>query len=233
MPRLLSALALLALLAASPAQAADRVAEFIVEARAKAVRDWQPDARLVEVEVSGYGFVPDIQSSTLKSDEKPKLALLYFYSPSAPNDIERATLQFNFAPEQQSLLTLRPELGQPRWETVRNGRSLASYTFEIPEQVMDVTDAVALAERSGVERDCAAAGPSYGCANITRAELHVYLVGDGRQVPVWRIAFGQDAKAKEIVRLVDAASGRLITNCSVPEGGAAAGSPGTLRLACR
>ena len=96
-----------------------------------------------------------------------------------------------------------------------------------------MTDAVALAERSGVERDCAGSNPAYGCANITRAELHVYLVGDGRQVPVWRVAFGQDAQAKEIVRLVNAASGRLITNCSVPEGGAAAGSPGTVRLACR
>ena len=76
--------------------AADRVAEFVAEARAAAVRDWQPDARLVQVEVSGYGFVPDFQGATLKSDETPKVALLYFYSPSAPDDLLRAMLQFNF-----------------------------------------------------------------------------------------------------------------------------------------
>ena len=228
-----SRLALAALLAASPARAADRVAEFVAEARAAAVRDWQPDARLVQVDVSGYGFVPDFQGATLKSDETPKVALLYFYSPSAPDDLLRAMLQFNFPPEQQAFVRQRPELAQPRWERLSGGRTLAPYTFAIPEQVTDVTDAVALAERSGVERDCAGSNPAYGCANITRAELHVYLVGDGRQVPVWRVAFGQDAQAKEIVRLVNAASGRLITNCSVPEGGAAAGSPGTVRLACR
>ena len=221
------------MIAVSPARAADRVGEFVAQARATAVRDWHPDARLVEVDVSGYGFVPDLQSATLKSDETPKVALLYFYSPSAPDDVLRAMLQFNFLPEQQDFVRQRPELAQPRWEKLPGGRVLAPYTYAIPEQVMGVTDAVALAERSGVERDCAAAGPAYGCAIITRAELHVYLVGDGRQVPVWRIAFGQDAQAKEIVRLVNAASGRLITNCSVPEGGAAAGSPGTVRLACR
>jgi hypothetical protein len=159
--------------------------------------------------------------------------MFYFYSPAAPEDLLRASAQTNLSGQQQELLRQHPELAKLRLEAMPGARPMAPYTLPIPDGITDVTDAVALAERSGPERDCAGANPAYGCAVLSRAELHVYLVGDGRSLPVWRIGFGQDAHAKEIVRLVNAATGRLITNCAVPDGGAAPGSPGTVRLACR
>jgi hypothetical protein len=232
MSRLLSALSLL-LLGTAPAVAADQVAAFVAQARAAAISGWHPDARLVEVEVSGYGFVPDLTGPVLRSDQTPKVALLYFYSPSAPDELLRVMFRFNFPPEQQAILRQRPELGRPRWEKLPGGRSLAPYTLPVPDGITDVTDAAALAERSGLQADCAGTNPAYGCAIITRAELHTYLLWNGRSVPVWRVGFGQDAQAKEIVRLVDAATGRVITNCAVPDGSTAAGSPGTVLLACR
>ena len=37
--------------------------------------------------MSGDGFVPDFQGATLKSGGTPKVALLYFHSPSAPDEL--------------------------------------------------------------------------------------------------------------------------------------------------
>ena len=170
----------------------------------------------------------------LKSNNMPTLAYFWFYSPTAGNgNILHVSQQFNFAPDQKDVLKQRPDLAQMRWREMSDYTTVIPWQNAIPDNTMTVMEAVALAQKSGLAEDCAGTNPYYGCGNITRADLHVYIVGANQLLPVWRLTFGQDARAGEIVRLVNASSGKLITNCTVPGASVAATERTNLYLECR
>jgi hypothetical protein len=130
----------------------------------------------------------------------------------------------------REMLKQLPDLAEMRWTEMPGYASVIPWRAEIPKDAMSASDAVALAQKSGIDADCRGAA---GCALINRAELHMYIVGKGETLPVWRIAFGRDEEAHEVVRLIDARTGKLITNCGVPAASAAATSRGNLYLMCR
>ena len=116
-------------------------------------------------------------------------------------------------PEQKDVLEQRPDLA-----TDALAVDMLDYTTVIPWQnaisdnAMTVTEAVALAQQSGLAEDCTGTNPHYGGGNITRADLHVYIVGANQLLPGAALTVRADARAREIVRLVNASSGKLITN---------------------
>ncbi len=213
----------------------DAVAAMARQARDMAKR-WHRDARLVSVQISGYGF--DLASgkggAPLRSDNTPKVAWFYFASPEAGDEtLFHVSQQFNPTPEQKELAQQRPDFGSMRATEMPNAAVVVPWRGEIPPQAMSLTEAVALAQKSGIDAQCRAADPHQGCANITRAELHMYIVGRGEMLPIWRVTFGPDGAGREVTRLVDAKTRKLITNCGVPSQAAPAIARENLYLECR
>jgi hypothetical protein len=217
------ALALLACSSAAP----DQVTQMADEAR-KLAAHWHSDAQLVLVRLSGYGFV--VNGGSLKSDNQPKQAEFYFFSADAPSQLLLAIRQFNFGAADQEMLCHRPDLAKMRALSV--DPSLAPWRIAIPRKVVSPADALAVALESSFRADCAGVKPYEGCGNVTRAELHMFVVGNGQDLPVWRIDFGQNARAEGVVRLIDGNTGKLITNCTVPEANVALSDRRNLYLDC-
>ena len=215
MKRTLVAFPVVVLCAAVAAQA-DQVVSYIPQAKSMAQTSWRPDAQLVTIQVAGYDVELSPDGKTVKPDNTPKLVYFHFYSPSDENDYLVVSQPFNFPPEQKDIVRQHPELGSMRSQVLR-AWTTTPLRNALPDEFMSVNDDVALAQKSNLQADCAGTNANYGCADVKFAELHMYIVGSGQMLPIWRIRFGQDARAKEITRLVNASSGRLITNCSVPD----------------
>lgn len=232
MRRALLALVLLALPLGLATARADQVADFGREARTLAATEWHQDARLVSIQVGGYGF--DTSKMPPTPDNTPKIVNFWFYSPTAgKDDILNVSRQFNFPPEMKDVLKLRPEAATMRRREMERYSSVIPWQIDIPAGIMDVTDAVALAQKSALSEDCAGTNPAYGCAHVALAELHMYIVGDRQALPVWKVAFGQDKSARRVARLINASSRKLITNCTVPDLSEPATARTNLYLDCR
>jgi hypothetical protein len=99
-----------------------------------ATTKWHQDAKLVSVQVSGYGFDEASMKTggPLKSNNMPTLGYFWFYSPTAGNgNILHVSQQFNFAPDQKDVLKQRHDL--PPVSTPRPWRSfkLSHLTYSL------------------------------------------------------------------------------------------------------
>ena len=233
MPFALAAFTPLMLVIAPPVWA-DQITDKIREARDLATHQWQPDSRLVYIKVSGYGFAPtEKPGAPLKRNNTPTNVLFYFYSDAHGGRAHlQVNQQINLAVDNEEVFRARPDLGAMRWNVLPSEASFIPWQVDVSDGIMPVSEAVTLAQKSALDRDCAGSNPFYGCGNVTMAELHTYIVGSGESLPIWRIQLGQDARAKEVVRLVNAKTGRLITNCSVPDSSVPATARGNIYLEC-
>jgi hypothetical protein len=202
------ALAALLLISCNSHAGGRSIPQLVNQARAEA-RKWQPDAQLVQIEVSDFGFalgpsgIPDITKAG-----PPGTVLFNFISPSA-HEAARIIAQPKLTPDQLKFLQDRG-VGAMRLEHLPTPYS--PYTLPIPETNIDPESAIAKAKRD-IGAECAgttAAAPS--CSLVQSAELHMYSVGEGGTgKPVWKISFGQNPKTFEpVTREVDAASGELV-----------------------
>jgi hypothetical protein len=188
------------LMMGSPAYARSRsnIAAIADKARAEAAK-WQRDAQLVQIEVTHFGFaegrsgMPDMTKAGA-----PGYAMFNFFSPST-----RQALRIN--------VFLK---GSSAMQVERLTTPYSPYTLPIPEQFIDPDDAIAEAQRSGIDRECAGENPLFptSCSLVSNAELHVYWSGAGQSgKPIWKISFGQHPSTYELVaRQVDATSGKVV-----------------------
>jgi hypothetical protein len=181
----------------------DKSEDALGRARAEA-KKIAPDAQLVAVDFSGFGFavgnggIPDMTRSG-----PPQVAVFNFYSPSGGKgfridvDINRPPISSDAqkAMEQQGYKDLRVE---PQGQV-----PFVPYTLPLPDDIGDFNRAVEAAKAS-IAADCAADTPplSTGCALTQDVELHMNWAGpqDGNGKPVWTVSFGQNPKTLETVR---------------------------------
>src|SRR5262245_36213637 len=185
------------------------VRQFATQARAEA-RKWQPDAQLVQIEVSNFGFAVDKSGiPDMTKAGPPGMVLFHFLSPSAQQAL-RIQAQPNLTPEQLQFLRARG-VGPLRVEPLPTPYS--PYTLPIPDKFLEPEPAIAQAQKD-IAGDCAEAVPGQSsCALVQQAELHMYWHGTAGDAgrPVWKISFGQHPKTLRIVsREVDAMSGALV-----------------------
>src|SRR5262245_25558420 len=203
-------IALLVMVSPTYSQSRSNMAAIADKARAEAAK-WQRDAQLVQVEVTHFGFaqgrsgMPDMTKAG-----PPGTAMFNFFSPSTLQAL-RVNVSLNLTPEAEQFLKSH---GKSAMQVERLETPYSPYTLPIPEKFVDLDDAIAEAQKSGIDRECAGANPvTSTCALVSGAELHVYWSGTGQSgTPIWKISFGQHPSTYQTVaRQVDAASGRIVT----------------------
>jgi hypothetical protein len=193
-------------LGAAPAHAAETIHQFADLARAEAQR-LSPNAQLVQIDVMTFSLAMDRSGFPDMSKVGPPAALLFYYvSPTTPRHI-RVVVRADLSDAQRQFLRDR---GKDPIQAEELRDPVTPYTLPIPERFVELTEALAAAERAGFQRDCAGVNPHYGCGRLVRAELHTYWNGQGPGTPIWTFTFGQDAQARMITRQVDAITGRVV-----------------------
>lgn len=196
----------------SPAYARSKsdIAVIADKARAEALK-WQRDAQLVQIEVTQFGFaegksgMPDVTKAG-----PPGLAMFNFFSPSTRQAL-RVNVSLKLTPEQERFLKSH---GSGAMQVERLQTPYSPYTLPIPEKFVDLEEAIAAAQKSGVDRECGPPTPlALNCTLLTGAELHVYWSGAGQTgKPIWKISFHQHPTTlKTVARQIDATSGKVVT----------------------
>jgi hypothetical protein len=182
------------------------IEQLMGQARAEA-RKWHPDAVLVQIELSDFGFamgpsgIPDVTKAG-----PPGVVQFHFLSFSA-HDAMRVVAQPKLTPDQLKFLASR---GSGLLRVEHLSTPFSPYTLPIPESFVDPRQAIAQAQKD-IGPECG--GAKYpGCALVSDAELHVFWSGQGESgIPVWRISFGQNPRTLQTVtREVSATSGELV-----------------------
>ena len=151
-----------------------------------------------------------------------------FYSPSRRRAF-RVTAQPNLTPEQLKFLRTQ---GRSEMQSEELPTPYSPFTLPLPDKFVGLEPAIAAASASGIERDCEGQPVFYGCTRVTAAELHTYWTGVGESgKPVWKITFGQDTKAQQIARQVDAGSGQVVAMTDMQ--GESIGGAGEQRIAAQ
>jgi hypothetical protein len=154
----------------------------------------------------------------------PPAAVLFYYVSAATDGQIRVLVRADLSPAQQRFLQ---ERGSGRIQAEELAHPM-SHTLPIPDDFIELDEALASAQRGGFGRDCAGVNPHYGCGRVVHAELHT-SASTGR--PIWTFAFGQDARGRTIARQVDAVTGRVVVVAEAPPavpGGSGGVSPFSL-----
>ncbi len=202
---------LLILFLLSPGGCGGEPGDLAERARAEA-RKAAPDAELVQIEFTHFGFAPGrggIPDMTRAGP--PKMALFNFYSRASGKGL-RVVADINRDPVPADVDKAMRERGYRDMRVERGDVPYSPFTLPLPRETGDMGRAVEAARKS-IERECAGAGPAAsGCALVQSAELHMHWSGpeDGGGTPAWSVTFGQHPKTLQPVRgVVEAGSYRL------------------------
>ncbi len=199
MERLFWGLLLLFLLA--PAGCGGEPGGLVERARAEA-RKAAPDAELVQIEFTHFGFatgqggIPDMTRAG-----PPKMALFNFYSRASGKGL-RVVADINRDPVPAEVEKAMRERGYRDMRIERGAVPYSPFTLPLPHETGDMSRAVAAA-RKAIEKECAGSDPmTPNCALVQSAELHMHWSGpqDGGGTPVWRVTFGHHPKTLAPVR---------------------------------
>jgi hypothetical protein len=201
---------LFVVLVATAAHAKDDPSQVIDRARDEA-RKVAPEAKLVHVEFSAFGFatgqsgIPD-----MTREGPPKAALFHFL---APHVAIRVFIRMNraaqYSPETFRTLKERGLLAKDV-EVERLPEPDSPYMWPLPDTVSDLDHAIATA-RAAAASDCVN-DSACRLAQVAELRMHWNERGDAAR-PVWRITFGQNPRTlKSVKRDVEARTGRLISD---------------------
>jgi hypothetical protein len=194
-------------LGASTAHAAETIHQLAEQARTEA-RRLRGDAQLVQIEVPAFSLAIGDSGWPDMSKVGPPAALVFHHvSPSTRTQV-RVVVRADLSAAQRRFLQERG-VGPIQAEVLAYPAS--PYTLPVPDNFMELSQALAKAQEAGFARDCAGVNVHYGCGRVVRAELHTYAIGHGAAgTPIWTFTFGQDANARTITRRVDGVTGRVV-----------------------
>ena len=215
--RLFRALLILSLLAlaACGSGGGGTSSDLAERARAEA-KKVDPDAALVQVEFTDFGFatardgLPDVTKSG-----PPKTALFNFYSHTGKG--LRVVADINRPPMPAEIEKAMRERGYKAMRVDQGTIPYSTFMLPLPEKIGDVSRAIEAAQKD-IEKICAGGDPSSNCQLLWSAELHMHWSGpqDGGGKPVWSVTFGQHPKTHAPVRVaIDAATNRIYTGRDV------------------
>jgi hypothetical protein len=177
--------------------------DTLVRARDEA-RKIDPDAALVEVDFSGFGFatsgsgIPDMSKAG-----PPKLAVFNFYSAKTGKGF-RVDADINRDPMPADMQKTMEQQGYKDIRVEQGAVPFSPYTLPLPETIGDLDHALAAAGKT-LDQDCAGEDPKLStCRLVQDAELHMAWAGpqSAGGKPVWSISFGQKPNSAETVRRV-------------------------------
>ncbi len=197
--RLVRALALLLLLA--PAACGGEPEDPLARARAEA-KKIAPDAALVEMSFSGFGFatgsggLPDMTRPGL-----PQMALFNFYSRASGKGF-RITADINRPPMPSEMAKAMEDRGYKDLRVEQQGEvPFTPFTLPLPDTIGDLNRAGAAAT-AAIGAECDGGDPQISTCRLPQeAELHMHWTGPkDAGTPVWTVSFGQNPTTYETVR---------------------------------